>query len=268
MKFFDSLVHATEDGTWLGGTRYDAGIDRLQKELERVAPCRACLVSIAGYQDNDVLERFARARPDLYVPIAGFDPSSIDDTSGVAAAIARLSERGFAGIKLHPRLNGYDPMDDRCLEAIQAAGQSGLVVFLDTLFRQQRISTRHPADVIDNIATSCPETRMVLLHGGGAHLLGMFEMVRMHDHLLLDLSFTLLRYAGSSLDLDIRFLCEALDQRLTVGSDFPEYTPAEALARMAELTEGLAPDKCENILFRNLESLFGSWAGMPGTRRQ
>ena len=266
MKFFDSLVHATEDGTWLGGTRYDAGIERLEMELGRVAPCRACLVSIAGYQDNDVLERFARRQPDLYVPIAGFDPSSIDDTSDVAAAIARLSERGFAGIKLHPRLNGYDPLDERCLAAIRAAGQRGLVVFLDTLFRQQRISTRHPADVVDSIATACSETRMVLLHGGGAHLLGMFEMVRMHDHLLLDLSFTVLRYAGSSLDLDIRFLCEALDQRLTVGSDFPEYTPAAALARMVELTEGLVLHKCENILFRNLENLFRNWTGMRGTK--
>ena len=102
---------------------------------------------------------------------------------------------------------------------------------------------------------------------GGAHLLGMFEMVRMHEHLLLDLSFTLLRYAGSSLDLDIRFLCEALDQRLTVGSDFPEYTPADALARIVELSKGLALSKCENILFRNLEKLFQGWEGMPGTER-
>lgn len=265
MKLFDSLVHATEDGTWLRGTRYDASMDRLHRELDLVAPCRACLVAIAGYQDNDSLERFARAHPKTFVPIAGFDPSSVGDASSVATAIGTLRERGFAGIKLHPRLNGYDPLDERCMEAIRAAGQEGIAVFLDTLFRQSGLSTRHPADIVDAIATSCTSTRIVLLHGGGAHLLELFDMVRMHDHLILDLSFTLLRYAGSSLDLDIRFLCEALDQRLTVGSDFPEYTPSEALARIQKLTSGLPTRKLENILFQNLENLFEAWPGMPAT---
>ncbi len=119
--------------------------------------------------------------------------------------------------------------------------------------------------MVDAIATTCTETRIVLLHGGGAHLLGMFEMVRMHAHLLLDLSFTLLRYAGSSLDVDMRFLCNTLDQRLTVGSDFPEYTPSAALERIVELSNGLPLAKCENVLFRNLENLFHDWKGMPGT---
>ena len=81
----------------------------------------------------------------------------------------------------------------------------------------------------------------------------------MHANLILDVSFTLMRYAGSSIDLDIRFLCETLDQRVTVGSDFPEYVPADARARIAALADGVASDKLQNILFRNLEALFRDW---------
>jgi len=264
LRYFDSLVHATADGTWLGGTRYDASLDRLLGEMERVAPCRACLVSIADYQDNETLARVARTHPKRFVPIAGLNPGSLQHLSEVESEVAKLASQGFPGIKLHPRLNSYDPLDERCLAAIHAAGRKGLVVFLDTLFRQKRVSTRHPADVVDNIATQCGETQILLLHGGGAHLLEMFEIVRLHSHLILDVSFTLLRYTGSSVDPDIRFLCERLDQRLTVGSDFPEYLPSEALKRITELTDGLAPQKKENIFFYNLENLFKNWQGLPG----
>ncbi|MCI0558518.1 MAG: amidohydrolase family protein [Nitrososphaera sp.] len=261
MKFFDSLTHATADGTWLGGTRYDASLDRLLAEMNRAAPCRACLVAIAEYQDNHTLADFAYSHPDLFVPIAGFNPRSVAKPSLVEKEVVDIAKQGFAGIKLHPRLNFYDPLDKRCVAAIDAAGQNGLVVFLDTLFRQKEINTRHPADIVDRIATHCTGSRIVLLHGGGAHLLDMFEMVRMHSHLLLDISFTMLRYAGSSIDLDIRFLCDALDQRLIVGSDFPEYVPLKARKRITELTVGLTEEKRNNIMSGNLERLFETWEG-------
>ena len=64
-------------------------------------------------------------------------------------------------------------------------------------------------------------------------------MGRMHPQLIVDVSFTIMRYAGSSIDRDLRFLAEQLDQRMSVGSDFPEYTPAETLARFDALTAAL-----------------------------
>jgi predicted TIM-barrel fold metal-dependent hydrolase len=66
-----------------------------------------------------------------------------------------------------------------------------------------------------------------------------------------------MRYARSSVDADIRFMVQNLDQRMSLGSDFPEYTPAEALARFAVLTEGLPERKRENVAWRNLAALFG-----------
>ena len=260
MKFFDSLTHATADGTWLGGTRYDASLDRLLKEMNRQA-YRACLVNIAGYQDNETLADFASKYPDLFVPIAGFDPSEYSDTEQIETEIENLSDRGFAGLKLHPRLNSYDPLDERCIATISLAAKYNLVIFLDTLFRQKSVITPHPADAIDAIAIKCPDTKIVLLHGGGGHLLDIYEIVRMREKLLLDVSFTIMRYAGSSIDLDIGFLCRTLDLRLTVGSDFPEYTPAQAKQQLLKIAPDLPQEKLENICFRNLEKLFQDWQG-------
>ena len=258
MRYFDSLVHVTADGSWLGTNRFDASLPRLLKEMDRALVERACLVAIADYADNDSVIQSYLAHPDRFVPVGSINPAVFNSSSEMGKALDELVEGGFLGLKLHSRLNRYHPLDERCLTAIEAAGERGLVVFLDTLFRQDGQPVGSAADIVDRVALACRSTKIILLHGGASEMLSLFELVRMHDHLILDLSFTILRYAGSSLDKDMRFVCQNLDQRVTVGSDFPEYAPAQAFGRLAEICDGLPEDKLERILFGNLEALFPS----------
>jgi predicted TIM-barrel fold metal-dependent hydrolase len=261
VRKFDSLVHATPDGRWLSGKGHDARLETLVCRMDEAGVERACLVAIAGLIDNEWVARAAKQHPRRLVPIGSIDPVQAANEGEVERAVAGLRRQGFAGLKLHPRANGYDPLESRCLRAIRTAGQNGLVVYLDTLFRQRGRPTCCAADIVDRIVNASPETRVVLLHGGGTEALDLFELVRLHANLVLDLSFTLLRYAGSSLDLDLAFLCRHLDQRLTVGSDFPEYQPAETFERLGLLTAGLDNVKRENIFFGNLSRLFAGWDG-------
>ncbi|UYG06242.1 amidohydrolase family protein [Halomonas sp. M4R1S46] len=257
--FFDSLTHVSPDGTWLGRNHFDASLDRLLKEAGKISGYRACLVNIHGYQDNAYLEEVAKEYPELFVPIAGFDPSTHETPHSIRKELSELYERNFAGIKLHPRLNGYDPLDNRALYAIQEAARFNLVVFVDTLFRQLSITTKHTPDVIDKIAQACPDTKIILLHGGGTSMLDVYEIVRMRSNLMLDLSFSMMRYRGSSLDMDIRFICRTLDQRMTLGSDFPEYTPRECLEVALGIVDGLPEEKINNILHNNLHNMLHDW---------
>jgi len=255
---FDSLVHVTRDGRWPSG-RHDAGFARLMTELDRAGVGRACLVGLAGVVDNAYLLECANAANGRLVPIAGVDPSRC----AAAGAIADLARDGFAGIKLHPRLNGYDPVGPECVQAIRAASEHRLIVFLDTLFRQQHHATSHAADIVDRLAHECAGASMVLLHGGGPALLDVAEVVRLHPALTLDLSFTLMHYAGSSLDADIRWVMGRLDQRIVIGSDMPEYTPAETFARAEQMADGLAAGKWANMAYGNLQRLLPAWSPLP-----
>ncbi len=262
MTRFDSLVHVTRSGGWLNG-RDDASYARLVMELDRARVERACLVGLVGVVDNPYILECAHAANERFVPIAGVDPSRCADEGGIVDEVARLARDGFAGIKLHPRLHGYDPLGSACLQAIRAASKHRLTVFLDTLFRQQAHATRYAADVIDRIVHDCAGASLVLLHGGGAALLDIAELVRVHPALTLDLSFTLMRYAGSSLDADIRWVMGQLDERIVIGSDMPEYTPAEVFARAEQLAEGLAAAKWANMAYRNLERRFPARSPQP-----
>jgi len=261
MKFFDSLTHVTRDGSWIGERGFDASLARLIRDMSEANAYRACLVSIADFVDNEVIIESARAHPDKFIPIAGLNPRSLATNRRVEAVVREIKKSGFAGIKLHPRLNGYDPLDDKCIAAVDAAGEHGLVVLLDTLFRRKGLATRHAPDVIDYIAAACPETKILLLHGTGTTMMELYEIVRCNDNLVLDLSFTMMRYRGSSrLDADMNFLFRTTDRLITIGSDFPEYSPVETLARYAELSNGVEDHRAENILYRNLERLFEGYA--------
>ncbi|MCY7316785.1 MAG: amidohydrolase family protein [Rubrivivax sp.] len=261
MKLFDSLTHVTHDGRWFGEHHCDAALPTLLADMDAAGAYRACLVAIADYVDNAVIIQSARAHPTRFVPIAGLNPRELATTRRVDAVVKRIKAEGFAGIKLHPRLNGYDPLDAKCIAAIDACGEQGLVVLLDTLFRRKGLATRHAPDVIDHLAAACPGTKMLLLHGTGPTMMELYEIVRCNDHLLLDLSYTLMRYRGSTrLDEDMHFLFKSTDQLVTVGSDFPEYTVQAAVARLAQLTQGIEAARLDNITHRNLERLFAGYA--------
>jgi predicted TIM-barrel fold metal-dependent hydrolase len=236
--------------------RSDASYPRLMVELDRAAVARACLVGLPGVVDNQYVLECAVASNGRLVPIAGLDPSQCPHDDAVLAEVAAIAGDGFAGIKLHPRLNGYDPLAPSCLQAIRAASKRRLIVFLDTLFRQHPHATGHAADIVDRVAHECAGAAIVLLHAGGAALLELAEVVRLHPTLVLDLSFTLMHYEGSSLDADIRWVMRRLDERIVIGSDMPEYTPADAFARAEHLAEGLPAGKRANIAYGNLARLF------------
>ena len=266
MKFFDSLTHVTLDGSWFGERNCDASLPRLLADMDAAGAYRACLVAIAGYIDNDMTLEAAKAHPDRFVPIAGMNPALLPTARRIEVVMRDIKAQGFAGIKLHPRLNAYDPLNPKVIDTLDAAAELGLVVLLDTLFRRKGLATRHAPDVIDHLAAACPDTKMLLLHGTGPTMMDLYEIVRCNHNLMLDLSFTIMRYRGSSrLDADMNFLFKSTDQLVTVGSDFPEYSPQHTLERFAELTPGLAQGRIDNITHRNLERLFAGYQLPPST---
>jgi predicted TIM-barrel fold metal-dependent hydrolase len=257
MRFFDSLTHITHDGRWFGEVSQDAALPTLLRQMDGSGCERAMLVSIAGYVDNGAILDAANAHPKRFVPIAGLNPCLLATTRRVEATLKSMKAQGFAGIKLHPRLNDYDPLAAKCQAAIDIAGELGMTVLLDTLFRRRGLATRHAPDVIDQLAASFPQTRMLLLHGTGPTMMELYEIVRAYDHLRLDLSFTMMRYRGSDrLDADMNFLFRSTDQLITIGSDFPEYTLADTLHRFAELSQGVEEHRADNILWNNLNNWF------------
>ena len=74
------------------------------------------------------------------------------------------------------------------------------------------------------------------------------------NNTLLDLSLTLCKYAGSSLDMDIQFLFKSFDRRVCIGSDHPEIRLSQVRERFNHFAANTAKEKAENIAYKNILS--------------
>lgn len=261
---FDSLVHATPDARWFG-TSCDAGLPRLLAEMDEANVSRAVIVALAGHIANEFVRAAQEAQPSRLIAGMSLDPSRYASPAQSAVETRRVcAEFPCSVLKLHPRLNRYDPLDERVLAALDALTTLAAppCVWLDTLFHTRGVILRKaPLEAIHELLCRFPTLDFVLLHGAGPELLALSEIVREHENVLIDLSLLLPRYAKSSLMMDLRELLWRFDRRLVFGSDFPEHTPRQALDIFSELAKDLPHEKRRNVLHDNLARLFAKRNG-------
>lgn len=252
IQIFDSNSHPTVGGGW-PSKNLDSRFEGLSNELTRNGYRGACAVGVWGLEDytHRAFIGLCRKYKNL-VPIAGYFPKS---AASVGRELAAIQKMGFRGIKIHPREPLLRLGDSRLKKTFQAAEKLGLPIYLCTYFHSAigGYPDREPLYDIVALLKAAPRARILLVHGGDVNLLRYAELTRFNPNLLLDLSMTFLKYRGSSLDLDLRFLFERFDRRICVGTDFPEYTHREVRERFLQMSKGIAREKAENIAFRNIE---------------
>jgi len=253
IPLFDSLTHVTVDGRWFD-TRDDASVTRLLAELDSAAPYKACVAAIPGYNmpNSFVLEACA-GDPTRLTPIAGLNTNLFSSPKDVCAEVEHLREQGFRAVKIHPTLCNIHLDSPEFDWAMESCAKLKMPVFLCTVFRRRGYVARFPAvDLIYKTFVRHSDVRVLFLHAGLSQLLVFADLVSALPNAMLDCSYTLMKFKGSSLDLDFAYLFEHFDRRCVVGSDFPEYTPAQVRQRMAELGATVASDKLLNVSWRNL----------------
>lgn len=256
VPIFDSLSHPTLTGRWISGD-LDASFASLDRELGATGFCGACAVGLAGLEgySHDSFWKACASYPAL-VPVAGLHPGS---PQPLAAELDRIASLGYRAVKVHPRLSRFEPTAEILGAIFQAASARKLVVFYCTYLHTpiDRYPATDPFYALVGGLKRAPGARVVLMHGGDVQALRYAELARFNPDLLLDLSFTMLKYRGSSLDADLSFLFHEFDRRICIGVDHPEFTHRALRARFDELAAGLAQDKAHNIAHRNLETFLG-----------
>jgi hypothetical protein len=210
-----------------------------------------CAVALPG---TDPLSHFERCRSEQFlVPVAPWTRTS---SLKAGSIIQSLADLGYQAVKVHPRRGGPAVGSQEFLEVVRAAADHEMVVFVCTYpfgRADQRLGDTLLNDLEAAVAAA-PTTKLVLLHGGSVDLLRYMEFCRANDHLMLDVSLTLMKYRGSSLDDDLRFVFSSFDRRTCIGSDYPWYRPAEIVDRAAELLSEVDDHRCWNVLRGNMEA--------------
>ena len=255
---FDSLTHVTPDGRWFD-TALDASEKELLRQMDEAGVERAVVVALAGHIGNRPVLEVCQRHPDRLIPCASLNPCAFPNAEEAVADLrTQLKGQPYKALKLHPRLNRYDPLDPRCLALLEelASWQNPLPVWLDTLFYYRGGTLRKPlVDAVHELVGRFPGLTFVLLHGGGSWILQLAEAIRDCPNAFLVVSFTLQRYQHSSIEADLRYLVSTFDRRMVFGSDFPEVSIRDALETFHEITKGVSPDKRANVLGENLSRI-------------
>lgn len=240
---FDSLTHPRLAP---GGERSFAAVEASLRQNGFSRACAVAMPDDPDYDDGRWLQ--ACANHPVFVAVA---PLLLSDD--LPLRMAEVARQGFAAVKIHPRLLGPGFSPQWLVAALQAAADHNVPVMLCTYFAH-RFGVAGCLDFEGLVAClrQVPATNVVLLHGGTTRLLELSEIVRHNPNLLLDISFTLCKYPGSSLDNDLKFLAQLFDRRICVGSDWPDFDHAQTRARYDWLVAGLAPEQADNIGFGNL----------------
>jgi predicted TIM-barrel fold metal-dependent hydrolase len=169
-----------------------------------------------------------------------------------------ILELGFRGVKVHPRLLKRNTDLSFLTSIFSLCHKNGLVCLLCTYETDKPGSLPNcdPFYQICDALNEVPETRLILMHGGGPRLLQFAGLARHSESILIDLSFTIVDYMTIPLRPVIRDLMLNLDRRLCVGSDSPEHQAVSVLHQVEELVGDIDSAKLDNVLSKNLYRFF------------
>tara|TARA_Y100001980_G_C14555406_1_gene343840 strand:+ start:4732 stop:5520 length:789 start_codon:yes stop_codon:yes gene_type:complete len=254
IPIFDSLCHPTLTGKWLG-SELDSTFEKLKRDLKTYGFLGANAVGIHGvenYNHSNFIKKCSKNNS--LIPVAGLNVHS----KNLKREINEIKNIGYNAVKIHPRFNKMH-YNDTLADIFRLCSDKNLIVFYCTYVHSEikYYPSHDPFYYLINILKKTPKLKLILVHGGDIQLLKYAELVRFNQNLLLDLSLTILKYQGSSIEKDIQFLFKNFDRRICIGTDHPEYSHELLRRKFNSLTLNIDNNKAKNIGYKNITKFLG-----------
>lgn len=262
IKVFDSLVHSGINPEWPSKPEVDVSINAILSKLEREnSLIGACIQTSPWFDSADSNEIYIAniksfKTSKLFVPV--FTIPSATSSAWIKEKIKIAIDCGFSVFKVHPRFSNLSL--SICIDVIEYLASSKFFVqvccypYDEYNGSNYRINNKGYSNLLESLCRISNKycSYICLMHGFGTQILNAHNVVRHNKYLLLDLSMTMMKYEGSSIDMDISFLFRKFDRRIVIGSDYPEWTYHEFLKRTLKFADGIEINKRDNITHLNL----------------
>lgn len=197
-----------------------------------------------------VLHAIDRSRFSVTVMLDPRQPDAVR----LVADHARLID----GVKFHPYLLNLADYDfPAALEVGIEAARHGLWLAVDCSYGTSRVYDLSGVRLVLALARTV-RTPVVALHGGGPRVLDLLGAALELPHIVLDTSFSIPYWEGSSVETDYAFAIRKLGAgRWLYGSDHPYISIAEARAATPRflVRHGFTSDDVDAIMFRTADAL-------------
>jgi predicted TIM-barrel fold metal-dependent hydrolase len=184
------------------------------------------------FTPNEYVERFCK---ETQTPTVGFMALDLSDDD-VLDQLADGLARGLRGVKLYPVLAHFDPRDEQHDVFYRAADDAGVILLWHmgtTPSPEGRLEVSNPL-VVDEVARRHPELTQIIAHLGHPWQRETIVTLRKNRRVFGDVSANWARPFDGYAAL-VRAQEWGVVDKLLFGSDFPMWTPAEAVAGLREL---------------------------------
>lgn len=182
----------------------------------------------------------------------------VDPTRNYRKDLVEISASNASGIKLHPRLRGFNLESKNVYKAIEKCVNNNLQIimicsFWDGTWNRYKLEINQFA----NLADAFPDQKFIWAHAGGHHILDFLFMARRRQNVLLDTSFTQTYYFSGSVFDDLIYSINSAPTKFIFGSDFEKFDYTETLDRLIiKFKEfGLQDDVLGKIMNLNFKKL-------------
>jgi len=180
------------------------------------------------------------------------------DSGAITKEVHTIAKLGYRGLKVHPRLLRSNRNLSYLQEVFRACTETSVVCLLCTYEAHAPgdLPTKDPYYEICDALNSSPTTKLILMHGGVSRIFQFAGLARHSSTVLLDLSFTMMDRLTQSMSPTLDSLANELDERICIGSDSPDFSILDFVARARELLDILPTQKASNIASGNLNRFF------------
>ena len=221
--------------------------ERYDEELSVVD--RAIVFGVRGVatgvrSPNEFTAQWVRHDPDKLIGFMAIDPMEDDHMEQIERGI----ELGLRGIKIYPMLGRYDPADPTNFPMFEKAQRLGLPVLSHTGTHpnpRAMLKYSHPL-LVDEIAQAFPDLKYIMAHMSHPWQRDCAVVLRKHPNVYADISGVWVR-PWQGWEALIGMIEWGVADKLLFGSDFPLWTPREALEKIRRFNDQLEGTKLPRI---------------------
>lgn len=247
MRVIDCHLHLDDriDGTVASAAK------SLSLELEKANVEKALVLHllVQPWSEESVAAEIAK-HSNLFAFI-NVDPFKSDCCETLSRGI---SELGFKGLKLHPRLQSFLPNEKPVIELVRFAGELGVPTLIDAFPDGGALMDGFSPLKFAELARACPKSKIIWAHMGGHTAIDMVMLAKRLPNVYMDFSFSLLYYRGSSVPRDLVYGMRSMKfERIFYGSDYPDRSIKETKDASVELLRelGLTDNQLDKVLYQN-----------------
>lgn len=256
LRIFDAHTHLYLDG---GNSifRHKSDAVSIVSEMDKVGVEKALIISIAPHMDQDRIFTEVKKHPSRLYFVGSVDPWVSDPIAMINYSVKKL---GAKAIKIHPRLQGFGYENlDLIMPIADYCGKIGVPLILCSFCGGKSLFNAKPLELVFELATRNPNTIIVMAHAGGHRPLEALLVQKACPNVYLEISFSPLYFANSSVEADFHFMLHKCDPRKIVyGSDYPEKSMSESIEWILKSPSvvQLSDKDLDNIFFNNAFEIY------------